>query len=351
MEKKERYSNFELLRILAMAIIVIHHLCVHGIEEVLINNDKLWMTADLLNIIFLRFFRPGGALGVGIFFMISGYFMYNKKPKLEKSLDMIGEVFFYSIICILFFLLIAFFNYRIQGIGKSTLISFIFPIGWTTWWFFSVYLFLYLITPGINYWLDSFDKRKSFISILIFLIFFVFVGSCFNEPYVSIQKGIFYYFLGMTIKKYDICGKKIKNILCFFIFYILAFSVYLVTFFLEKSNTVTSIKYINMIECLSDGFLVPLACYYCFLIFKSIKIGNNFFINRISSHMFAVYLIHASPYGISLIWNLFNVKKYYYNYSLVIFSLYSIIITLIIILVSVLFDEFRILLIKKMRRR
>ena len=71
-EKKERNSNFELLRIIAMLMIVFHHFSVHGgfnYELTDISFNRLW----------LYFISMGGKIGVDIFVLISGYFLITNK--------------------------------------------------------------------------------------------------------------------------------------------------------------------------------------------------------------------------------------------------------------------------------
>lgn len=67
---KNRSSNFEILRIIAMIMIVAHHFSVHGGFEMYISSLQL-------NTIFLQFLQFGGKIGVNIFVLISGYFLIN----------------------------------------------------------------------------------------------------------------------------------------------------------------------------------------------------------------------------------------------------------------------------------
>ena len=85
-----RQSNIELLRIIAMVIIVAHHFAVHGgfdfpIETVAPN--RLW----------IQFLALGGKIGVNIFVLISGYFLIDAKSlKKVKVLKLWLQIFTYS---------------------------------------------------------------------------------------------------------------------------------------------------------------------------------------------------------------------------------------------------------------
>ena len=72
----ERKSNFELLRIAAMLIIVAHHLAVHGVPD---RAYHAWTAGALCNKLFTLFLTPGGGIGVAAFFMLTGYFLVGKQ--------------------------------------------------------------------------------------------------------------------------------------------------------------------------------------------------------------------------------------------------------------------------------
>jgi len=64
----QRQSNIELLRIISILMIVIHHVLVHGIYNA-VNNSTL------------HFIDSFVIYGVNIFLLISGYFTINLKWK------------------------------------------------------------------------------------------------------------------------------------------------------------------------------------------------------------------------------------------------------------------------------
>lgn len=240
---KERSSNFELLRIFSMLIIIIHHCCVHGVERVFSPGNNEWINGSILNIFVLKFFRPAGALGVALFFILSGFFSYEKKINFTKIKKVFFTTIFYSIFfTILYFILTYLFKQNIEGVGLLTCVNMLFPIGSTTWWFISVYLLLCLITESISYLVNHFDEKRIKYVTFFFLLFFVFAGSVLNEPYVSIQKGIFYYSLGMIIKKYDIKKNINKSIIISFSLYLLGVLCYLITFYVQFKTIIIPIK-------------------------------------------------------------------------------------------------------------
>lgn len=101
---KARNSNFELLRILSMLLIVIGHFAAHGIKQVL-SLDEIecfsWLLQSTVNRLTVCAMLPGGRIGVMIFFMIPGYFLTEQKSEgfyllAKKTKPLIIEVLFYS---------------------------------------------------------------------------------------------------------------------------------------------------------------------------------------------------------------------------------------------------------------
>ena len=91
----KRQSNFELLRIVAMVMIIFHHFAYHGgfvWDFSTITIEHLWYNLIIM----------GGKIGVNIFVLISGYFLILNKDKIvnlfRKMLKLWGQIFFYSLL-------------------------------------------------------------------------------------------------------------------------------------------------------------------------------------------------------------------------------------------------------------
>lgn len=74
--KPTRTSNIELLRIISMLMIIAHHYVYYGIQQ---NYQKdmanvIYQSGSFFNKLWASFLLPGGVVGVGIFFIIAGYF-------------------------------------------------------------------------------------------------------------------------------------------------------------------------------------------------------------------------------------------------------------------------------------
>ena len=89
---KNRNSNIELLRLIAMLMILLSHSSVHGgfpHENSAIMFNNFFLDAIVL-----------GNIGVDIFFLISGYFLcYQTTLNYSALFRLLFQVLFYSIIC------------------------------------------------------------------------------------------------------------------------------------------------------------------------------------------------------------------------------------------------------------
>jgi len=141
----QRQSNFEILRIIAMIMIIFHHIAVHS------NFSSPIMTVSL----YIKFIQMGGKIGVNIFVLITGYFLINtERIKINKILKLWGQMFFYALLIYVIFIMSGLKEFEIK-----TFIKTLFPIMNETWWFASVYFLLYIISPFLNIVLKNIDRN------------------------------------------------------------------------------------------------------------------------------------------------------------------------------------------------
>lgn len=157
--KKDRNSNFELMRIISMLMIICHHIIVHG--NLLNNCQRPGISSIIifLNILF--------KIHILSFIVITGYFQSKSQFKLSKMLNLIIEGIFYSTI-------IFFIGYKLGWVDSITPLSIIQNIGidcFSTYWFIATYLIVYMLSNYIN----KFINRLTHIEFkrLIMLLFFI----------------------------------------------------------------------------------------------------------------------------------------------------------------------------------
>lgn len=145
--KKKRLANIELLRIVAMFMIVLLH-C-NNFGKLLDNTQPLtgnWFavwTVESLSIV-----------AVNCYVFISGYFLVDSRFRLRKLVQLWSQVIFYAIV--LSTVMGAFFgNIDLKSIRNTVL-----PLSSNTYWFATVYVMLYILSPFINAAIRNMSKRQ-----------------------------------------------------------------------------------------------------------------------------------------------------------------------------------------------
>ena len=136
-----RNTTVEMLRIIAILMVIISHVSFHGFYTVERYN---WITTGL-NRWFLQVVNMG-SLGVDIFIILSGYYLIESTSiKIKKVSTLLAEVCFYSFILYLCAIELGIYQFKTLDLIKSLL-----PTTFGSYWFFTAYITLYLLHPYIN---------------------------------------------------------------------------------------------------------------------------------------------------------------------------------------------------------
>ena len=334
---KKRDSNFELLRIVCMLLIIMYHFAVHG--------GYIMGNYTIISDFIFSLFYSGGKLGVALFVMITGYYMIKeKKNKNSKLVELELQVLFYSIFLFLIFAL--FFGYHINF---SSCVKFFFPNIFKIYWFFSGYFFLYLCIPYLNKLLLSLSKGEFIKLLIIGLVFFFIIPSIviYSNKITETVYLFYYYLIGAFIRLYknEIKGKY-RYLFIFLLFYL---SISFVTIYLGYlSNYNGYLKdFIYSFSGISS-ILLFVCCISLFFFFKNINISYNRVINFLSSMSFGVYLFHEHPFVRKLLWQSIFPAYKVLNYNTSLGSV--IIIAFFIYLVGCFFDIIRKILFEDAKR-
>lgn len=133
-----RSSNIELLRIVAMFLIVLHHFSVHGTWP---ESGSIPLSSEAM-IAALSF---GGKIGVDVFVLITGYFMMTSKFRLKSLLRVILETLFYSYALVILFGFITPENMSAGRLHKALM-----PVVSGEYWFITNFIALMLVSPLLN---------------------------------------------------------------------------------------------------------------------------------------------------------------------------------------------------------
>ncbi len=304
-KKKNRDSNIELLRIIAMCLIIFDHMALNtGIVDGYTVNG---------NMIFGIIGGIGGKIGVVIFLLITGYFSINKNFSFKKVFILWLQIFCYSVGFMLVFRLT-----EIEKLSKVDTLKTFFPLAYNQYWFITAYLYLLLLIPFINKFLNSLTKENYNKVLVVLTIIFVVIPTIFysngllgsTQTSMGILLFIYVYILGAYIRLYGIKffeNRKLRNIILICLGYIIVFAIVLIGKKLEQKNIFWSNLFAYYREMNSIFILVPsIALFY---IFKEWKLRYNKVINYFASISFAVYLFHESNFMRYRLWhNIFGME-------------------------------------------
>ncbi len=331
-EIKKRTSNFELLRIIMMILIVASHFACHGkfgFSEDTISINRLW----------IQFTTIGGKIGVNVFVLISGYFLIDSnKYKTIKSVRLWFQIFTYSIIAFgLFVCIFKSADFSIKGLIKS-----IFPITFRGgWWFARAYFILYILSPFINRFLHAMSKKEYQRFLIVITLMWCIIPTFTGQSLESNELLWFMYlyslmaYFKMYKNEINIGGS--KCILLAMLSVVITFASVIIfdiigvkiRFFADHALFFYGMQ--CMLTVLSSVLLV--------IGFSKINIGYKKYINIISSATFGVYLIHENSYIRPLLWEDLFKNASYTDSNLLI--PYSIAVTILVFITGTIIELLR----------
>lgn len=165
----KRQSNFEILRVLAMAMIVaMHYMLKGGIavpmsEDGSLVNHVAWLVEAFC------------IVAANCYVLISGYFLIEAEWKLKKLISLVAQVFFYSmlipIVCMLF---------GIGDVAGWSVYEWIFavlPLQMDHYWFATSYVLMFMLVPVLAPGVKQLTKKQMQITIGVLLFYYCVIKS------------------------------------------------------------------------------------------------------------------------------------------------------------------------------
>jgi surface polysaccharide O-acyltransferase-like enzyme len=177
----KRQTNFELLKILSALLIVSFHCVYHGgFTYTGTFSASQWL---------LKEFWLFGQLGVNLFMMISGYFMINSKFQKTKLFKLVFLVYFYHILSCT----VAWLSGNLDGNQISDFLSaLLFPVTRRTYWYVTVYLMIYLLSPFINRFVKALTQ-KAFATLLMITFVLWSLLPTLSGWAIGVERDLYYY--------------------------------------------------------------------------------------------------------------------------------------------------------------
>ena len=295
MKGKARQANIELLRIIAMHMVVTLHYLVKGqalvslIEDTGALNMLLWFVEALC------------IVTINLYVLISGYFLVDAEWKISRLVTLWFQVMFYSlgvpVVCFALGL------GEVRQWGLYDWINVLFPVQMEHYWFITAYVVLYLFVPALSAGVKKITKKQHQLIIAGLLLIFSVPKSILP---IGIPTDRFGYDFGWFLCLFMIASYiRIYSIPFFsnkrksFAVYILAvagiWGISLLCAVLSRKGF--SLAYAMEMPYCYNHILVLIASVALFFVFRYIQIPQGKVSNvicKISSYSLGVYLLHEN---------------------------------------------------------
>ena len=288
-EKKQRSSNFELLRILLMLLIIAHHYVVNS--GIAAADGPIFANPTSLHALYILLWGAWGKIGINCFVLLSGWFMCEKTISLRKFLKLLLEFMFYRIVIALVFWL--------TGYEKMTLndvLDVLIPIRELSDGFAETYLVFFLFIPFLNILIRHLTERQHLRLLVLLCFSYVFFGTF--RPLFSVTMNYISWFMVLFltasyIRRYPkrfLEGTTRWGLIAGLLILLSALSVVACAFVskrIEKTYYYVLVTDVNTLLAVCTGISV-------FLFFRSLRMKPNRVINAIAATVFGVFCIHAN---------------------------------------------------------
>lgn len=275
-EKNERKSGIELLRIIAILLICLSHA---------VQTSELFLDFSLnsFGIVVLSILRYSGQIGNVIFIICSSYFLTESSGiKRNKAFKILFDSMCISILI--------FICYLISGYRFGLLYSIkqILPDVFSNMWFIPIYVLFYLIHPMLNSAINGLSQKQHFSFCFIVFVVYGILGFLFNYSIGLnfLLDFIIVYFVVSYMKKY--CSRLCENFKLNFIIFVFTAIIFV---FLAVIKKLLNLKYLFIDSWTSPLLLIMLLS--LFNIFNSFKFINKK-INYLASCSLFVYCFHEN---------------------------------------------------------
>ncbi len=292
---KERMANLDLLRCVAMMMVVVLHYLGKGNLLPDLREDSISGMGILAWLL-----ESFCVVAVNVYMLISGYFLCTSSFKLSRLLQLWLQIWFYSVA----FGMIG----ALTGVLSETpfdthyLLTLLFPVTMEHYWFMTAYVFLYLLLPLVGASVKRMTKQQLQITIVLLLAVFCIAKSILPVRLETDRKGydcLWYLCVFLTAayaRRFGIpfLEKKCRSLLLYVGGSLLIFAG---TFLLREIYLRTGRMELLMKVCMEYNHLLAfLAAVGLFGAFQGLRIQGRGakLIRTVAPYTLGVYLLHEN---------------------------------------------------------
>lgn len=275
--QKQRQSNIELLRIIAITMVLMLHYNLHGLHPNILTGGAAFSLSSLDGHLIESFC----ICAVNVFVMISGYFAI--KLSVKSVLNLYIRCFIIGLITYLAYVLITGESISVSALGGRLL-----AFTHNHWWFVISYLGLMAISPILNAGCEALSKKTYLYVLAMLSVAMIYFGWYKHLEMTYNGYSLIHFFYLYIIARYIKLHVHEQNVRKYrwvwFALYVLLVGVMVVFAYFAPKYAYT---YDNPIAIAQATCLL--------LFFLSIPF-NSRFVNWAAASVFSAYLIQESPY-------------------------------------------------------
>ena len=306
MEKAKRQSNFELLRIFAIILIVLYHIQRHGTQPLLTGNYGYFASPQIdPRLLVFEIGAPLGGIGNGLFIMISGYFINSNlhidSGKIAKKL-LLQLGFAVTFLIIANSVWVTFFKTEKPAWEPVTVGDFN-----NAWWFVGYYFLIIVLAKvffnGFTAKLTQ-SQYKSLLLTVLAVSQFTFTASLLenlSQGLRNLSIGVFFFLMGGYIARYN-PFKKVKAY-TFLLTIAATYAVWLLSQYNSASQAIDEFiksgntKFVRTVQAPGNHGIIAVIIIIClFELFRRLNVPKNSVINFIGQSTLMIYLIHENRF-------------------------------------------------------
>lgn len=297
---RNRSSNFELLRIVSMTMVVVMHVLRHGgiLQTLTVGSLEYWFLWGMESLSFV---------GVNCYLLLTGYFQVQAQFRWKKVIALVVQLMFYAALSEVVLVIMT------GKVKLKDILLVIDPIGNNVYWFASQYLILYVMSPYINQMLAALskDSHKRLIVILTVMCGVYPTIAFWAKNTFGIGNNIAWfitmYVAAAFFRLYDV---KISMKTAITGYLVCTAILLLSRFVLDKVGTLIHFDSdLGKLLFYYNSPVVAISSICVFMCFKQINIEKLRFkraINLVASLCFGVYLIHDSDILRTELWRVID---------------------------------------------
>lgn len=279
---KKRNSGIELLRIIAILMVIVYHWAWHG-------GIRTFSDMEFgVNVVFMQYLLTLGRAGCCIFALISGYFMIGSKSENhhQKVVSLAGATHFYYLAILIIMLLT-----KAVPVTKTLAVKSLLPLLFGTWYIIA-YILLLLLVPFLNRFLNGLDAASYRRLVVILLVIWSVIPTASADAWEFSDLDFFLvmYVLGGYLRLYPIQKKLPWGIMAAGSYVLMLLSVIgmdLLGIVTKHRGLFDKAYYFGKINSVLSVFLA-VSVFMCF----SRMNFQNAVINRLGGTTLGIYLIH-----------------------------------------------------------